>query len=181
MSDPGIVTVSCLLLTNDVVRDVPFHTATELLLKLPPFTVRTKPAPPAVALFGESELTDGVDGQEQETAGSKKIANAPKRGRPFIVEPRVTPYCRVAIRLPTVSCIPCTERKGRTPRLRSPCHLWAHADLDRVGGDYVATAHIGCVDSRGASTRRGGRHAHRIHLLLHGKKGSVIRLPSHAR
>ena len=101
MSVPGIVTVSCLLLTNDVVRDVPFHTTTELLLKLPPFTVRTKPAPPAVALLGESELTDGVDGQEQETAGSKKIANAPKRGRPFIVEPRVTPHCRVAIWLPT--------------------------------------------------------------------------------
>ncbi len=88
MSDPGIVTVSCLLLTTDVVRDVPFHTTTELLLKLPPFTVRTKPAPPAVALLGESELTEGVDGQEQETAGSKKIANAPKRGRPFIVEPQ---------------------------------------------------------------------------------------------
>jgi hypothetical protein len=90
--------VICLLLTNDVVRDVPFHTTTELLLKLPPFTVRTKPAPPAVALFGESELIEGVDGQEQATEGSKKIANAPKRGRPFIVEPRVTPHCRVAIR-----------------------------------------------------------------------------------
>ena len=51
-----------------------------------------------MALFGESELTEGVDGQEQETTGSKKIANAPKRGRPFIVEPRVTPRCRVAIR-----------------------------------------------------------------------------------
>lgn len=90
--------MSCLLLTNDVVSDVPFHTTTELLLKLPPFTVRTKPAPPAVALLGESELTDGVDGQEQETTGSRKIANAPKRGRPFIVEPRVTPRCRVVIR-----------------------------------------------------------------------------------
>ncbi len=97
-SVPGIITVSCLLLTNDVVRDAPFQTTTELLLKLLPFTVRTKPAPPAVALFGESELTEGVDGQEQETTGSKKIANAPKRGRPFIVEPRVTPRCRVAIR-----------------------------------------------------------------------------------
>jgi hypothetical protein len=64
---------------------VPFHTTTELLLKLPPFTVRTKPAPPAVALLGESELTDGVDGQEQETTGSRKIANAPKRADFFIV------------------------------------------------------------------------------------------------
>ena len=77
--------MSCLLLTNDVVRAVPFHTATELVLKLPPFTVRTKPSPPAVALLGESELTDGVDGQEQEVAGSNKIANAPKRADFFIV------------------------------------------------------------------------------------------------
>jgi len=81
MSVPGIVAVSCLLLRNDVVRDVPFHTTTALLAKLLPSTVRTKPLPPAVALLGESELTDGVDGQEQETAGSRKIANAPKRKR----------------------------------------------------------------------------------------------------
>jgi len=83
----GIVAVSCLLLTNDVVTDVPFHTTTELLSKFLPFTVRTKPLPPTVALLGESEATDGVDGQEQETAGSRKIANAPKtkRGDFFIV------------------------------------------------------------------------------------------------
>jgi hypothetical protein len=73
--------VSCFPLTNDVVTDVPFHTTTELLAKLLPFTVRTKPSPPAVALLGEIELTDGADGQEQETAGSRKIANAPKRKR----------------------------------------------------------------------------------------------------
>jgi hypothetical protein len=64
---------------------VPFHTATELLLKLPPFMVRTKPAPPAVALLGESELTDGVDGQEQEMIGSRKVANMPRRGDLFVV------------------------------------------------------------------------------------------------
>jgi hypothetical protein len=54
-------------------------------LKLPPFIVRTKPAPPAVALLGESELSDGVDGQEQEMTGSRKIANAPRRGNLFAV------------------------------------------------------------------------------------------------
>jgi hypothetical protein len=85
MSDAGIVTVSCLLLTSDIVRDVPFHTTTELLPKLPPFTVRMKPGPPAVALVGEIEVIDGVDGQEQETTGSRKIANAPRRGDFFIV------------------------------------------------------------------------------------------------
>ena len=82
----GIVAVSCLLLTNDVVTDVPFHTTTALLSKFLPSTVRVKPLPPTVALVGESEVTDGVDGQEeQETAESRKIANAAKRGDFFIV------------------------------------------------------------------------------------------------
>jgi hypothetical protein len=48
-------------------------------------TVRVKPTPPAAALLGESEVTDGVDGQEQERPGSKKIANAPKRSGLFVV------------------------------------------------------------------------------------------------
>ena len=48
-------------------------------MKLPPFTVKTNPAPPAVALFGEIELTDGVAGQPpHETNGSNKTANAAK-------------------------------------------------------------------------------------------------------
>ncbi len=82
MSVEGIVAMSCVLLTNDVVKVAPSHVATELLLKLWPFTVSVKSAPPAVALLGESEDTDGVDGQEeQETAGSRKIANTPKRKR----------------------------------------------------------------------------------------------------
>jgi len=71
--------VSWLPLTNDVVRDEPFQTTTELLLKLPPSTVRTNPDPPAVALLGEIEVTDGVAGHPpQETTGSNKIANPPK-------------------------------------------------------------------------------------------------------
>jgi hypothetical protein len=71
--------MSCLLLTNDVARAAPFHATTALPLKLLPFTVKTKLAPPAVALVGEIEARDGVDGQEQETAESKKIANANSR------------------------------------------------------------------------------------------------------
>jgi hypothetical protein len=85
MSVAGIVAVSCLLLTSDAGRDSPFHVTTELLLKLLPFMVRTKPAPPAVATVGEIEVIDGVDGQEQAMTGSKKIANAPNRGHFFIV------------------------------------------------------------------------------------------------
>lgn len=96
MSVDGIVAMSCVLLTNDVVKVAPSHVATELLLKLWPFTVRVKPAPPAVALLGEIEDTDGVDGQEeQETAGSRSIANAPNRGDFLVI---VTPAPLFAIR-----------------------------------------------------------------------------------
>src|ERR1700685_3495862 len=71
--------VTWLPLMNDVVKAVPFQTTTELLLKLPPFRVKTNPAPPAVALFGEIEVTDGVAGQPpHETNGSNKIANVDK-------------------------------------------------------------------------------------------------------
>jgi hypothetical protein len=77
--------VSWLPLTNDVVRDEPFQTTTELLLKLPPSMVKTNPAPPDVALLGEIEVTDGVAGHPpQETAGRNKIAKAPKSADIFI-------------------------------------------------------------------------------------------------
>lgn len=74
-----IAAVSWLLLTNDVVRGEPFQTTTALLLKSLPFTVSENPAAPALALLGEIEVIEGVAGQPpQETAGSKKIANAPE-------------------------------------------------------------------------------------------------------
>ena len=80
-----IAAVSWLLLTNDVVRGEPFQTTTASLLKLLPFTVSENPAAPAVALFGEIEVTDGVAGQPpQETAVSDEIANAPKSADIFI-------------------------------------------------------------------------------------------------
>jgi hypothetical protein len=85
MFDDGIVAVSWWLLTSVDVTGVPFHTNTELLPKLPPFTVRTKSGPPAVALLGEIELIEGVEGQEQETRKSRQIANAHKIGDLFVV------------------------------------------------------------------------------------------------
>lgn len=66
-----IVAVSCLLLTNDVVRDVPFHTTTALLSKLLPVYGQNKPTSSSGGTARESEVTDGVEGQEeQEMAGS---------------------------------------------------------------------------------------------------------------
>lgn len=69
--------VSWLPLTNAVVSAEPFQTTTALLLKWPPFTVIVNTAPPAVALLGDSEVTDGVAGHPpQETTESNKIADA---------------------------------------------------------------------------------------------------------
>ena len=44
--------VTCMLLTNVVVKFDPFHCTVALLRKLAPFTVSVKPAPPALAEFG---------------------------------------------------------------------------------------------------------------------------------
>jgi len=51
--------VSCVALTNVVVRAVPLKLTTEEWLKLVPFTVSVKAAPPTVALAGESVETVG--------------------------------------------------------------------------------------------------------------------------
>jgi hypothetical protein len=55
-----IVAVNCVELTNVVVRLLPFHCTTEVLMKLPPFTVSGNAAPPATAEFGDSEASAGI-------------------------------------------------------------------------------------------------------------------------
>jgi hypothetical protein len=54
----GIVT--CVALTNVVVRAVPLNVTTDVETKLVPFTVNVNAAPPAVALVGESEVIAGT-------------------------------------------------------------------------------------------------------------------------
>src|SRR5205823_1965610 len=51
---PPIAAVSCILLTNVVVRAVPFQRTSEAATKLVPVMVRLKATPPAVALTGAS-------------------------------------------------------------------------------------------------------------------------------
>jgi hypothetical protein len=60
MSEAGTVAVKVVSLTNVVVCGVPAHRTTELLTKLTPVTVIVKPDPPAVAEFGETEVTPGA-------------------------------------------------------------------------------------------------------------------------
>ena len=52
MSVARIAAVSWVVLTNVVVRSVPFHLTTELEIKFVPLTVRVKAVPPAVADVG---------------------------------------------------------------------------------------------------------------------------------
>ena len=55
-----ILACSWPLLTNVVVRLLPFHRTTEPEIKFVPFTVRVKPAPPADALLGATPLRVGT-------------------------------------------------------------------------------------------------------------------------
>src|SRR6266700_3881202 len=60
MSLAETAAASCVLLTKVVVRLEPFHWRTEPLIKFEPITVRLKPAPPAVALEGDKDVTAGT-------------------------------------------------------------------------------------------------------------------------
>jgi|HubBroStandDraft_1064217.scaffolds.fasta_scaffold132350_1 hypothetical protein len=60
MSVAVIAAVSCVADTNVVVRLEPFHCTVEPEMKLLPFTVKVKAAPPMVADEGESELIAGT-------------------------------------------------------------------------------------------------------------------------
>ena len=60
MSPAAMVARSWVLLTKVVVRGAPFQLITEAVTKLLPVTVKLNPAPPAVALVGESVLSTGT-------------------------------------------------------------------------------------------------------------------------
>jgi hypothetical protein len=55
-----IAAVSCVLLTNVVVRPDPFHCTLDVLTKFEPFTVSVSAAPPAIAEDGLKLDIDGT-------------------------------------------------------------------------------------------------------------------------
>ena len=55
-----IAAVICVALTNVVAFAAPLEFTTELATKFVPFAVSVKPAPPAVALVGEIEVSVGT-------------------------------------------------------------------------------------------------------------------------
>ena len=60
MSLAGIAAVTCVALTNVVVRAVPFHCTADPETKLLPFTVSVNAGPPAVALLGDRVVSAGT-------------------------------------------------------------------------------------------------------------------------
>ncbi len=60
MSAAEIAACNCVALTKVVCLVAPFHCSAELETKLLPFTVRVNAADPAVVLFGDRELIEGV-------------------------------------------------------------------------------------------------------------------------
>jgi len=60
MSLAEIVVVSCVLLTNEVIRGLPFQRMTDVIAKFVPVAVNVNAPPPAVTLVGEIELRVGT-------------------------------------------------------------------------------------------------------------------------
>lgn len=80
MAEAGIAATNCWLLTKVVTNEEPFRYAIELLRKSFPLMVRVNWPPPAVAVLGEIEATDGAGGQEQDKAVASAIASMHKMG-----------------------------------------------------------------------------------------------------
>ena len=60
MSAVVISAVTCVALTKDVVRELPFHCTTDDETKFVPFTCKVNPAAPVLADDGERALTAGT-------------------------------------------------------------------------------------------------------------------------
>src|SRR5678816_2644732 len=82
MSPALIVAVSCVELTNVVVRAAPFQRTTDPDTKLVPLTVSVNADPPAAALLGESDVSVGTG-----FASSSVIVRTAVPGLPIVAPP----------------------------------------------------------------------------------------------
>jgi hypothetical protein len=91
-STAGIVVVNCRLLTKLVANAEPFKYTIEVVRKSLPLMVNGTGSLPAVVLFGEIELTDGVGGQLQDVAIASAITSTHKTGDLAAVAPGTHPW-----------------------------------------------------------------------------------------
>jgi hypothetical protein len=86
MSDAGMAAVNCVLLTNVVLRALPFHLTVEPETKFVPFTVRLNAGPPTIALDGLSEVSETA-AQEVKVFSRTVIAESPARTNSLFPSP----------------------------------------------------------------------------------------------
>ncbi len=84
-SAAAIEATNCSALMYVVATNEPFQTTAESRRKSSPLTVRRNVLAPAVTLLGESEVTEGAGGQEQERTGSSEIASTTKSANLVII------------------------------------------------------------------------------------------------
>jgi hypothetical protein len=110
MSAVAIAAVTCVPLTNVVVRLDPFTCTTEPLTKFVPFTVIVKAPLPAVTLLGEILDSDGTGLLTARLA----VADAPPPGAGFATEIDKLPAEPIsAAAIAAVTCVPLTKVVGR--------------------------------------------------------------------
>jgi hypothetical protein len=98
--------VTWLLLTNAVVRLLPFHCTTEVATKFEPFTVSVKPACPTTIVEGESEETMGI----RLFTVKLRMLDVPPPGTGLVtVITAVPPKATSAAVIATVSCVELTN------------------------------------------------------------------------
>lgn len=106
MSLDRIAAVSCVELTKVVVLPLPLNFTVEVETKPVPFTVNVKPAPPAVAPFG---LSDVIAGAGLLTA-NEELPEAPPPGNGFVTDTLKVPAVAISVVVTAaVTCVALTN------------------------------------------------------------------------
>jgi hypothetical protein len=106
MSAAVMAAVSCVALTNVVVRSAPFQRTFEPLTKLAPATVRVKAGPPTVALDGDSDVSVG-DGFPIENVRAAEVP-PPGVGLFTVIDAEPAAVMSAAV-MAAVSCVALTN------------------------------------------------------------------------